>query len=316
MAQVPGCGRVEQDACHGAAVRDLHARCSGSPGDRGQRLELRVTERLLAASCAGRRDVTQESYVPRGDRSAQEGAQPLVLLDVCVGGLPYGQGEGVDGRSPTEDAAHDDQGREGRTQDVQDPALPLGEEHRAGVEHQRITGPFRADGDAGDGVGGEAKPVRVGDRADRRDHVAGGAAHAQSHRYVAGEPQLPPAGRQSGLSRALRHREARRACGLPPVGGDDRERLGRCAGPTDEIGPAAGAGQGESDEAGAPASVGVEEDALEEFAVVTGGTAGSGTGAAGWGGTGSAPGVERRRVGRPWGAGPVRGGGHAPSTVR
>lgn len=324
MTQVPGSGRVEQDACHGPAVRDLHARCSESSGDRGQRIELRVIQDLLGASSTGRGDPPQESSVPRGDRPAQEGTQPLVLPDVGVGGLPYGQGEGVDGRSPTEDAAHDGQGREGRTQDFQDPALPMGEEDRAGVEHQRVAGPFRADGEAGDGIGGEAQPVRVGDRADRRDHVAGGAAHAQAHRYVAGEPQLTSAGRQSGPARALRHREARGSRGFPPVGRDDRERLGRRARPRDELRPAAGAGQRERDEARAPATFGVEEDALEEFAVVAGGVAGAGggagtggvAGAGGRDGTGIGLGVEPGRVTRPWSTGPARGGGHAAATVR
>ncbi|GLY22382.1 hypothetical protein Misp04_21140 [Micromonospora sp. NBRC 101691] len=76
------------------------------------------------------------------------------------------------------------------------------------------------------------------------------------------------AGTFPGQPRALGHGQDGGTPGLVPVGGTDRQVAGGASRPPDEGGGGAGTGNGEGDEASARVPVGVEEDALEDLAVV------------------------------------------------
>lgn len=253
-------------------------RAPSRSADAGERVELRVAKELLAPPRAGARDPAQQGRVARGHGPPQLGAQPLEGAYVALVVRGDRQGEGVHGRAPAQGAAHDDEGRQAGAEDLQHPPLALGEERRAGVEHQRVAGQFGAHRQPGDGAGRQPHPVGVRDRAHDGDDITGGAAHAEAHRDVAGDPQLPSAGRLPAPRRAFRHGQGRRAGGLRAVARQDGEPLRRGTGQSGELGPAAHPGHREGDQAGAPAAGGVEEDALEELAVVAGGVPGAAAG--------------------------------------
>lgn len=181
-----------------------------------------------------------------------------------------GKRQGVDGACAVEGAAHHDGGGQRGAEDFQDPALPLGEQQRPAAEHQRVGRPLGAYGETRDRRGRQVPAVRVGDRAYRGDDVTAGRAHAQPHRYVTAEGQLPAAARfvTAYGAAALGQGERRRAQGLRAAGGEHREPSGRGAGPRRELGAGARSSHRERHQARAGPAPPVEEDALQDLAVV------------------------------------------------
>lgn len=268
MAEVGGRG-VEEQPGHVSAVRDLEPHRPDPPGDPVEQAELPLLTHPLGAAGALGADVSQERGVRVGDRPPQQGAQSLVRAYVLVVVAWCRQRQGVDGASPAEGAAHHDGGRQRVAEDFEHAALPLREQQWPAAEHERVGRPLGPYGETGDRGGRQSQAVRVGDRANGGDDVAAGRTHAQPQRDVTAEGQLPAAARcLAARGRALLDRERRRPQRLRAVGREHRELSGRGAGPGGELGAGAGSLHRERHQARAGAVVLVEEDALQDLAVV------------------------------------------------
>lgn len=264
-------------------MRDLYADGARPVREGGERLEPGVTEAQLTAAGAGRGDTAEQGGVAVTHGATQLGAQCLVGVDVAVGAGWGGQGEGVHRGAAGQGAAHDDHRGQRLAEHFEDPAVPLREQARAAVQHQRVAGQLGAQGDPGDHVGSETQPEGVGHGPYGGEHVTGGTAHAETDGNVADQRQHATARLPFTLRGAFLDGEGGGAQRLRAVGGDDGEHAGRGC----EPGVRSRLAHRERDQAGATSPVLVPEDALQDLAVVTGRVPGAGADGTGCGPAGA-----------------------------